>query len=112
MAHHWVYSGGFQMSVHDFTNYELQFAFRVLSLEPTGPLDKEPRYVRAAKMIRDRVGSRPSETQIAEAFNRWWHDEGSGLPPKEGEDRETHMRRVAEIAWSNGAHVAIHGIAK
>lgn len=39
------------------------------------------------------------------AFERWWHDEGSGFPPLDGEDRETHMHRVAKIAWSNGAYL-------
>ena len=39
-------------------------------------------------------------------FEIWWHNEGSGMPPVEGEDREPHMRRVAEIAWSNGAYLA------
>lgn len=36
-------------------------------------------------------------------FETWWNGEGSGLPPKPGEDRETHMGRVAKIAWLNGA---------
>jgi len=41
----------------------------------------------------------------SELFARWWDTEGSGLPPKDGEDQETHTRRVAEIAWSNGAYM-------
>jgi hypothetical protein len=39
------------------------------------------------------------------AFNRWWHDEGSGMSPKPNEDAETHVRRITEIAWSNGAYL-------
>jgi hypothetical protein len=38
------------------------------------------------------------------AFNRWWHDEGSGLPPLGEEDQSEHVRRVCEIAWANGAY--------
>jgi hypothetical protein len=38
------------------------------------------------------------------AFEKWWYDEGSGLPPRKGEDAETHVKRIAEIAWHNGAH--------
>ena len=41
-----------------------------------------------------------------DAFERWWYNEGSGMPPVGNEDREEHMRRVAEIAWMNGADVA------
>jgi hypothetical protein len=37
-------------------------------------------------------------------FERWWKDEGSGLGPEKGEDREEHMKRVAEIAWLNGEY--------
>jgi hypothetical protein len=44
------------------------------------------------------------------AFERWWHDEGSGFPPLDGEDRETHMHRVAKIAWSNGAYLERNAI--
>ena len=39
-------------------------------------------------------------------FERWWHDEGSGMPPLGGEDHSEHVRRLCEIAWSNGAYVA------
>ena len=40
------------------------------------------------------------------AFDVWWHNEGSGMPPQAGEDAETHVRRICEIAWSNGANGA------
>jgi hypothetical protein len=33
------------------------------------------------------------------AFERWWHEEGSGMPPLDGEDAETHVHRVSRIAW-------------
>jgi len=39
-------------------------------------------------------------------FEHWWHEEGSGMPPKVGEDAETFARRMCEIAWKNGAFVA------
>jgi hypothetical protein len=32
-------------------------------------------------------------------FEQWWTDEGSGIPPLKNEDAETHVRRVARIAW-------------
>ena len=40
------------------------------------------------------------------AFDKWWHDEGSGMPPLRGEDAETHVRRICAIAWANGAYKA------
>jgi hypothetical protein len=39
-------------------------------------------------------------------FNRWWHDEGSGIVPIDLGDIEEHTRMVAGIAWSNGEQVA------
>lgn len=36
-------------------------------------------------------------------FNTWWHNEGSGMPPKADEDAYEHVLRVSRIAWSNGA---------
>ena len=47
-----------------------------------------------------------------EAFDVWWHNEGSGMPPLPGEDAETHVRRICEIAWSNGAYKAREEILK
>jgi len=38
------------------------------------------------------------------AFEKWWHDEGSGMIPQPGEDAETHVRRICEIAWANGEY--------
>ena len=40
------------------------------------------------------------------AFDVWWHNEGSGKPPLPGEDAETHVRRICEIAWLNGTYIA------
>lgn len=40
------------------------------------------------------------------AFDVWWHDEGSGMPPLPGKDAETHVKRVCKIAWLNGAYKA------
>ena len=39
-------------------------------------------------------------------FNIWWHREGSGLPPKKGEDHEIHTRDMCLIAWDNGMDTA------
>lgn len=39
------------------------------------------------------------------AFETWWHNEGSGMVPGPEEDHETHVKRIAEIAWSNGAYI-------
>ena len=40
------------------------------------------------------------------AFDEWWHNEGSGVPPAPGEDSESHVRRLTRIAWHNGAFKA------
>lgn len=37
------------------------------------------------------------------AFDEWWNNEGSGMPPLTGEDAETHVHRISRIAWLNGA---------
>ena len=34
------------------------------------------------------------------AFEAWWYNEGSGMPPQPGEDAETHVHRICKIAWS------------
>lgn len=36
-------------------------------------------------------------------FDIWWHREGSAMRPLPGQDSEEHARRVARIAWENGA---------
>ena len=33
--------------------------------------------------------------QDKEAFERWWNEEGSGMPPIGDEDHEEHMHRVS-----------------
>lgn len=33
----------------------------------------------------------------------WWHDEGSGMRPINGQDHESHVRDMTRIAWLNGA---------
>ncbi len=49
------------------------------------------------------------QTQILdEAFDRWWANEGSKLPPLQGEDHEEHTKRIACMAWHNGTYVNIH----
>ena len=44
--------------------------------------------------------------QDKEAFERWWNEEGSGMPPKPGEETEHFARRMTEIAWMNGVYAA------
>lgn len=36
----------------------------------------------------------------------WWHDEGSGMRPVNGQDHEEHVRDMTRIAWLNGAFSA------
>lgn len=45
-------------------------------------------------------------------FEIWWRNEGSAMRPLPGEDSEEHARRVAAIAWSNGAYVEREACAK
>jgi hypothetical protein len=49
---------------------------------------------------------KPLKTQqeVMGLFEEWWHNEGSGMPPKPGEDAEIHVKRISAIAWSNGAY--------
>lgn len=39
------------------------------------------------------------------AFETWWHSEGSS-PANPDEDGEEHCKRMCQIAWSNGAYMA------
>lgn len=41
-----------------------------------------------------------------EAFERWWHNEGSGMLRRNDEDVAEWVHRMAEIAWMNGADSA------
>ena len=41
-----------------------------------------------------------------EAFERWWHNEGSGMRRNNDEDVAEWVQRMTEIAWMNGADVA------
>ena len=50
-----------------------------------------------------------STQRLEQAFEAWWHQEGSGMPPLPGEDQEQHAKRIAHIAWHNGADVQLHG---
>lgn len=33
-------------------------------------------------------------------FGQWWHEVGSAITPRPGEDSETHVYRVAQAAWT------------
>jgi hypothetical protein len=44
------------------------------------------------------------QTQLLnEAFDAWWDEEGSGVIPLPEHDIEEHAKRIARIAWLNGA---------
>jgi hypothetical protein len=45
-----------------------------------------------------------------EAFDRWWFNEGSGMAPMPDEDQAQHVKRIARIAWHNGAYISRHHI--
>ena len=55
-----------------------------------------------------------AKSKINDDFERWWHNEGSGMRPINGkyrgesrsEDTEEFVHRVCRIAWMNGAHKA------
>ena len=51
---------------------------------------------------------KPLKTQkeVMKLFEKWWHNDGSGMSPKPSEDAETHVKRISAIAWSNGAYCA------
>lgn len=40
------------------------------------------------------------------AFDQWWANEGSAMRPGPNEDHKEHTKRIAAIAWSNGAYKA------
>lgn len=39
-------------------------------------------------------------------FEKWWHNEGSGMRPADNEDMEEFAKRITSIAWSNGKYLA------
>ena len=45
-----------------------------------------------------------ADKAIMDAFEQWWHLEGSAMRPLSKEDQETHVKRISAIAWSNGAY--------
>jgi|694.fasta_scaffold31478_17 hypothetical protein len=47
-----------------------------------------------------------TQKEAMEAFDRWWFNEGSGMPPRKEEDHAEHVRRMCAIAWGNGAYCA------
>jgi len=44
-------------------------------------------------------------TEPKTPFDRWWWNEGSGIPPLPGEDAEEHVHRVCEIAWETADYL-------
>ena len=62
-----------------------------------------------ARWGRPAIQPKPEELtdeEIEKSFQLWWLNEGGGMRPSNGEDQEEHVRRVSQIAWSNGAYVA------
>ena len=54
----------------------------------------------------DQLRSKADEAWPAEdAFQFWWDNEGSGMPPKHDEETSAYAERIAKIAWANGAYV-------
>ena len=41
---------------------------------------------------------------ITRDFETWWRNEGSGIGPHKNDDMESHAKRIARIAWMNGAY--------
>jgi len=64
---------------------------------------------RAALAQAESQGPEPTDEEFDERFQRWWYNEGSGMPPHKGEDQEEHACRVSRIAWHNGAYVTRWG---
>ena len=44
--------------------------------------------------------------RMGEWFERWWHEEGSGMPPRDNEDHHEHVKRLCKLAWKNGGYAA------
>ena len=42
--------------------------------------------------------------EIQNNFDDWWDKEGSALRPFKQETAEEHSKRIANIAWTNGAY--------
>lgn len=61
---------------------------------------------RAMEMLLPMTTENTSEKTADDRFERWWYEEGSGMHSNPGEDTEQHVRRIARIAWSNGAFLA------
>lgn len=62
--------------------------------QPKNPIDNAIGRSRLLEMKTDALQS---------AFETWWDQEGSAMPPMPHEDSEMFARRVSEIAWHNGA---------
>jgi hypothetical protein len=43
---------------------------------------------------------------ICPDFERWWRNEASAITPRKSDDMESHAKRIAKIAWMNGAYKA------
>jgi hypothetical protein len=51
------------------------------------------------------MSDQSADKVIMDAFEHWWHLEGSAMGPLSEDDQETHVKRISAIAWSNGAYV-------
>ena len=45
-------------------------------------------------------------------YERWWHDEGSGMVPEKGDGAEDFLHKMTHIAWCNGEYVIACKITK
>ena len=50
-----------------------------------------------------------TDEELRRRFLTWWREEASAMRPHPDHDHEEHARRISEIAWANGAHVARWG---
>lgn len=47
----------------------------------------------------------PSDQELDKAFDAWWREEVKKFPVEKN-DIEEHAKRIARIAWHNGAYQA------
>jgi hypothetical protein len=71
-------------------------------LAPSAPTLTEPEPKPLCRVFPD--GSPVPPIDYAAGFDRWWETEGKAMRPSEGNGLAV-ARRMAEIAWQNGAYV-------
>ena len=41
---------------------------------------------------------------IQNNFDAWWNEEGHTIQPREQETAAEHLKRITNVAWTNGAY--------